>query len=374
MASRSNHEESQNTGLGEDDLGYLHEALYPVRRKYKSLGLQMRVKMSEFETIETQHSDPGDRLLGVLSARVKQIKPITWNDIVMALKSDSVHEIKVAVKVEKKYCRFKSSIEARREFEKDSRQRKKKEKESDTEGEASDVEKKKLHGPKSDEENYMRKPKHKRKKYRHSDNEREHYSSTETESDSSDKSINRESKPNICSRTRHRESSVDRGSFSSSATLKHGSNDKGNNNHQKSHSKVKKAGAKREESLPTSSATSDSSPDSNISLTKEERKKLIKIFKRFFGKLCCEIDNPVILAAQLQAKGLLSHSTMENLLVSPESNQEKIIALVRALDKRVASCSERIFPIIETFKNIHVLQQIGREMWTETGIYHYRVF
>ena len=79
MASRSNHEESQNTGLGEDDLGYLHEALYPVRRKYKSLGLQMRVKMSEIETIETQHSDPGDRLLGILSARVKQIKPITWN-------------------------------------------------------------------------------------------------------------------------------------------------------------------------------------------------------------------------------------------------------------------------------------------------------
>ena len=64
---------------------------------------------------------------------------------------------------------------------------------------------------------------------------------------------------------------------------------------------------------------------------------------------------------------------MEN-LVSPESNQEKIIALVRALDKRVASRSERIFPIIETFKNIHVLQQIGREMWTETGIYHYRGF
>ena len=61
MASRSNHEESQNTGLDEDDLGDLHEAFsYPVRRKYKSLGLQMRVKM----TIETKHSDPGVRLLG----------------------------------------------------------------------------------------------------------------------------------------------------------------------------------------------------------------------------------------------------------------------------------------------------------------------
>jgi hypothetical protein len=138
------------------------------------------------------------------------------------------------------------------------------------------------------------KPKHKCKKYRHGDNRREQYSSTETDSDSSDKSINRESKPSICGRTRHRESSLDRGSFSSSATLKHGSNDKGNNNDKNGHSKVKKAGAKHEESLPTSSATSDSSPDSNICLTKEERKKLIKIFRRFFGKLCCEIDNPVI--------------------------------------------------------------------------------
>jgi hypothetical protein len=54
---------------------------------------------------------------------------------------------------------------------------------------------------------------------------------------------------------------------------------------------------------------------------------------------------------------LLSHSTMENLLVSPESNQEITIALVRALDKRVVSRSERIFPIIETFQNIQVLQQ-----------------
>ena len=88
-----------STGFGEDELGALYEALYPVINSYKSFGLQIGVKKSEIESIEVKQTDPGGRLLEVLSARVKKTETLTWRDVDRALRSDSVGEGKLADRV-----------------------------------------------------------------------------------------------------------------------------------------------------------------------------------------------------------------------------------------------------------------------------------
>ena len=100
MASQ---EASPSEGLGEEDLGKLYEALYCVRTSYKPIGLQIGVKKSEIESAEKQETDPGDRLLEILSIRVKKAKVLTWKDIVEALRSQCVGEGKVADDIQKKY-------------------------------------------------------------------------------------------------------------------------------------------------------------------------------------------------------------------------------------------------------------------------------
>ena len=123
----------------------------------------------------------------------------------------------------------------------------------------------------------------------------------------------------------------------------------------------------------TSSETDDdsSSPECDTleNLTEQENKGLIKVFSRFFGKLCYAIKDPDQIAVQLQARRLLSCSVLENLLVSPESQQAKAIALVRSLRKRIKSRPDKVFTIIEVCLHNDILKEAGREMWNETGNY-----
>ena len=100
MASGS---DQASSSLGEKDLGTLHSALYPARNSYKSLGLQLGVKIGEVESIESKYTDPGERLLGILRARMKKAEPLTWNDIDSALRLDCVDEGKTADDIRKKY-------------------------------------------------------------------------------------------------------------------------------------------------------------------------------------------------------------------------------------------------------------------------------
>ena len=92
-----------NTPLSEGDLATLHDALYPARNRYRSLGLQIRVKIDEIESIEGKYNDNGDRLLEILSVRLKKVEPLTWNDIDRALRLDCVGESRTADGIRKKY-------------------------------------------------------------------------------------------------------------------------------------------------------------------------------------------------------------------------------------------------------------------------------
>ena len=106
MAAGSSKAASPNTELGEDDLAALYEALYPARNSYKSISLLIGVKIGEIENIESNKTDSGDRLLAILSLRLNKAKPLTWNDIDSALRSDCVDKNRLADKIRQKYGHF----------------------------------------------------------------------------------------------------------------------------------------------------------------------------------------------------------------------------------------------------------------------------
>ena len=122
--------------------------------------------------------------------------------------------------------------------------------------------------------------------------------------------------------------------------------------------------------MSTSETDDSSSPECDISkkLTEDEAKKISKVFKRFFGKLCYGIVNPAEIAAQLQEKHLISQETMIDMLRSPESQQEKTINLVSRLSKRIESRPYRMYRFIEVLLGNSVLQGAGREILRETGM------
>ena len=84
-------------------MGALYKALYPARNSYRSLGLLIGVKIGEIESIESNKTDPGDRLLAILSVRLNKAEPLTWNEIDSALRSECVDKSRLADKIKKIY-------------------------------------------------------------------------------------------------------------------------------------------------------------------------------------------------------------------------------------------------------------------------------
>ena len=147
--------------------------------------------------------------------------------------------------------------------------------------------------------------------------------------------------------------------------------------HRKKH--VRKMKEKRErmkrgkEKAACSFGTDDSSPECDVtknqyeSDSKGEMKELVNIFERFFGQLCCVAFDPKDIAARLQKQGLISKAMMKDMMLSPESQQAKIIALVDGLDEMIKSCPDRLFVIIEVISEDEALQETAREILRETG-------
>ena len=180
-------------------------------------------------------------------------------------------------------------------------------------------------------------------------------------------------KPKKRSRRRHRESSpIARGSSSPSTSQEEQQVQKRKSKRETDRERRKMDVKKKEkrEKVSSSSATDDSSPESEMlrNLTQSETKALVRVFKCLFGRLCCAIKDPVETAAQLQEKHLISRSTMENIITSPESQQVKAITLVRALDRKIKPRPDKIFTVTKVFLENEILQDVGRQLWAETGI------
>ena len=589
MASKSDQTSPSDKSLSKSDLGTLHSTLYPVRNRYKPLGLQIGVEIDEIESIEAQYTNPSDRLLAILSVRLDQANPLTWSDIDTALRLGVVGKGKLADKIRRKYGHqfspqhsSEEEVSQRKKHKKYSRKldsdsyseneerepisKGKRVKEKAIQGELTQRERKKkgkatevsskqskyqhfdeqsydqkarkkpaqiskrLKEAKSESESYEyetcvsasedetdkvtshkltqikgeRKAKSAKEKYSPSPSKKQHSKNSKTnvkqkelgkekkyvkansksqkesrtkwgkekakklsykhssedseESDSDDSSEDEEDRdseqklsneeeetepddesssdtseeevkktilkskiavlsskerrkthketerknkgkklkiatdvqyllrdqsdpggrgrdqeeqdiqPKKRSRRRHRESSMSpttRGSSSPSTSQEGKPVSKGKEKHQRRKTKR----VHREEGSASSTDTDDSSPDCDVlkNVSETQRKCLRKVFKRFFGRLCFVIKNPVELATILQMKGLLTYSVMNDLLTSPESTQAKSITLVRALQKQVKSHPDKMFIIIEVFLHNEVMQQTGREMWREIG-------
>ena len=104
-----------------------------------------------------------------------------------------------------------------------------------------------------------------------------------------------------------------------------------------------------------------------VNQSEVEKKELVSVFECFYGQLCCVEFNPKEIAAQLQKKGLISIPVMKELIVSPESQQAKIITLIDALYEMIKSHPEHLFSCIEVMFKNDALQEAGRELLTEAG-------
>ena len=141
--------------------------------------------------------------------------------------------------------------------------------------------------------------------------------------------------------------------------------------HQTSKEQGKKTGKekgnkkKKEKGKKTKEEESDSSPECDR--LSENEKPRTNVFERFYGQLCCEISNPVEIAAQLQKKGLISKAMMKDLIQSPESIQSKTICLVDELDIKMSTQPDCLFTFIEVLLENDTLNRVGRELLREAG-------
>ena len=171
-----------------------------------------------------------------------------------------------------------------------------------------------------------------------------------------------------------RESSINPTAFGSSSPSTSPEKKSEKQGHRKKH--VRKMKEKRErmkrgkEKTAHSSDTDDSSPECDMvkNQYEGEMKELVNIFEQFFGQLCCTQFDPKDLAAKLQKKGLISKSTMRDMVLSPESQQAKIIALLDELDEMIKSRPDCMFVIMKVMLKIDALQETAREILKEAGI------
>ena len=67
--------------------------LYPVRRKWYSIEVELEVKTGELDTIRATYSEPGDCLTEMLKIWLKSIDPPpTWKALKDALAAEPVDE------------------------------------------------------------------------------------------------------------------------------------------------------------------------------------------------------------------------------------------------------------------------------------------
>ena len=562
-----------SSSLGDDDLGTLHRALYPARNSYKSLGLQIGVKIGEIKSIESESTDNGERLLGVLSVRLKKAEPLTWNDTDSALRLDCVGEGKTADGIRQKYGHLfspdPSSVAQTHQETKEEKMKKKRRKkgkgrpiyqersdrdsggevggraggkkstsQSSEESSSSNSEeevivkqkkvRKKAKGPsgsvgvmprkkigtkrkrerhikvaseESDREYERELPKSNKAKkkikakkksardeissddldYQYTSQRSKRYKRKpqvfESDNDSSatsseeeilshtdtrrkqgkakpsakyaeqsksiqskewqakqggkeqvppkgrdrahlDREVGKmshrkqkevksesESEEDLASTSDEGESSKPKqktistplpsgeiteervikrkttGGKGMKRVLEHAeeyevSEDTNRSKHQnegkrKKKDRVKKGEVKeaRKVTSSSSSETDDSSPECDVGriVSESENKKLVKVFKCNYGKLCYAIKDPNATAVQLQAKRLLSRSKLKNVLISPESQQVKAIAIVHALYQKIKSCPEKLFTVSEVCLHNESLQEVGTEMSIEIG-------
>ena len=103
MDMSSQPQSSQSGELTSDDLQEVFEALYSITPNYVPFGMKLNVDLNTIKVIERQYSTPYDCFLEILDFRLKQVPPLTWHDIVQALRSPTVQQHDLARTIESQY-------------------------------------------------------------------------------------------------------------------------------------------------------------------------------------------------------------------------------------------------------------------------------
>ena len=103
---------SQSAGqqLSVNDLHVVMEELNDARAKWDNIGLQLRMSVGTLDAIKEQYDDPSHCLKETLKTWLKTCpSPPTWKNIVDALRSSTVGEVRLAADLEQKYCSTQDS-------------------------------------------------------------------------------------------------------------------------------------------------------------------------------------------------------------------------------------------------------------------------
>ena len=99
------HSQSAGQQLSVNDLHVVMEELNDARAKWDNIGLQLRVSVGTLDAIKEQYDDPSHCLKETLKTWLKTCpSPPTWKNIVDALRSSTVGEVRLAGDLEQKYC------------------------------------------------------------------------------------------------------------------------------------------------------------------------------------------------------------------------------------------------------------------------------
>ena len=91
--------------LSINDLSVVMEELNDVRAKWYNIGLQLHVSVGTLDAIKEQYDDLSHCLRETLKTWLKTSpSPPTWSNIVDALRSSTVGEVRLAADLEHKYC------------------------------------------------------------------------------------------------------------------------------------------------------------------------------------------------------------------------------------------------------------------------------
>ena len=102
--------QSAGQQLSVSDLLVLMEELYDIRVKWYDIGLQLRMSVGTLDAIKEQYDDFSHCLRETLKMWLKTCpSPPTWKNIVNALRSSPVDEVRLATDLEQKHCSTQDS-------------------------------------------------------------------------------------------------------------------------------------------------------------------------------------------------------------------------------------------------------------------------
>ena len=99
------HSQFAGQQLSVNDLPVVMEELSDIRAKWYDIGLQLRLRVGTLDAIREQYDDPSHCLRETLKIWLKiSPSPTTWKNIVEALRSLIIGEVRLATDLEQKYC------------------------------------------------------------------------------------------------------------------------------------------------------------------------------------------------------------------------------------------------------------------------------